>query len=264
MTHNRSNYWSCSKLADIILGVKKQKSYTSKEWKKWKSEAQTKHPIKFWIAEEGLDILQDIFLFIPDVVNTVFYYIRNRFIRKSHYLRTGLKPGYYYDLSGKILEGLFCGLVDFVEIEKAWLQVSWNCCDIEGTNKEKEKYLNSKYNLSWWRRKIGFRCPQAGLDYLEWEIGLKKESSTQAKVAKEVKELYLWWKNRINRPDSYEASGWDALCDTKRGDDFFDWGEPVKGEHEAFQKLREIEAQYEQEDTDMLIRLIKIREGLRT
>ena len=76
-----------------------------------------------------------------------------------------------------------------------------------------------------------------------------------------------------NRPDPYDASGWTAVCDEYRMEN----GAGVLGilretKNKALQKrkdrasklLTKIEAQYEKEDEDMMIRLIRVRHGLWT
>jgi len=56
----------------------------------------------------------------------------------------------------------------FVEVELAWFHLCWE-------NKEKRK----KYNMPWWAvgwwRVRTWRCPQAGLDNLEWQRNLTWE-----------------------------------------------------------------------------------------
>jgi cytosine/adenosine deaminase-related metal-dependent hydrolase len=93
----------------------------------------------------------------------------------------------------------------------------------------------------------------------------------QALAAREILELYMWWREvRPARPDPYKASGWTAYCERRRngGRDFFDLEDKTEEEAEqgrvASEQVSKIEAEYEQEDTDMLIRLIRVRDGLWT
>ena len=50
-------YWSCSKFADIIRGTPKLKWGNGDEWAQWKKAAREKHPMRYWIAEIGLNRL---------------------------------------------------------------------------------------------------------------------------------------------------------------------------------------------------------------
>ena len=97
--------------------------------------------------------------------------------------------------------------------------------------------------------------------------------SHQAKAAKEIKELYLWWTvTHRNRPDAYDASGWTAYCEASRlanggslsWDGHKDNPELKKMSDKAHKLLQKIEANYEKEDEAMMIRLIKIRNSLWT
>jgi hypothetical protein len=93
----------------------------------------------------------------------------------------------------------------------------------------------------------------------------------QAISAKNVYDLYIWWKDvRPNRPDPYEISGWSAFCDKREtaGDGMFRFDnmddEERKLSRQYREKLDAIEKSYEEEDEEMMIKLIKIRQDLWT
>jgi len=94
----------------------------------------------------------------------------------------------------------------------------------------------------------------------------------QALRAKELKELYVWWTETYrNRPDPYDASGWTAYCELSRlanGGKLNFSGDKSpalkKAGTQAHKELRKIEAAYEKEDEQMMIRLIKVRDALWT
>jgi phage/plasmid-associated DNA primase len=98
------------------------------------------------------------------------------------------------------------------------------------------------------------------------------ELTYQAKAAKEIIELYTWWTVTYrNRPDAYEASGWSAYCEASRlaNGGKLSWSgdkspELKKMSNTAHKLLRKIEADYEKEDEQMMIRLIKVRQSLWT
>ena len=277
----RSHYWSCSKFADWIRGTKKLSAGTSEEWHEWNTAAKMKHSFRYCLAEEGLDYLQKIVYYIPDKLNDTRYYINNRFVSCSHSLTAhprDIKPGQWQDVGNRFLPCLFNELVDFVEIEQAWNYCMWN--------DEEQK----KYNVPWWRsgwlRWRTWRCPEAGMEYLTWASGLVVdkdmgaepgekgygEPTYQAKAAKEIIELYTWWTTTYrNRPDPMEASGWTAYCEASRianggrlnfsGDKT---PELKKMSDKSHKLLRKMEADYEKEEEQMMIRLIKIRQSLWT
>jgi hypothetical protein len=167
--------------------------------------------------------------------------------------------------------------VDFVEIEQAWHHCLWN------------DEMKTKFETPWWRkgwlRWRTWRCPEAGLEYLRWAMTLtneefleegekhKAEPTYQAKAAKEILELYTWWKEVYpNRPDPHDASGWSAYCEAARVANGGKWGwsghkdnpELKKMSDKSHKLLQKIEKAYAKEDEEMMIRLIKIRESLWT
>jgi hypothetical protein len=98
------------------------------------------------------------------------------------------------------------------------------------------------------------------------------EPTYQANAAKEIIELYTWWTVTYrNRPDPYDASGWSEYCEASRqaNGGRLNFGEQDNPElrkmsNKSHKLLRKIEAAYEKEDEQMMIRLIKIRQSLWT
>jgi len=275
-----SNYWSCTPFADWVRGTRKLKSGTSEEWSDWQDKAKGYNPVRFWIAEEGLDKLQDFVTYPIRKIYDVKYYINNRYVTRTHALTAhprDIKPGDWCDVGSRFLPCLFNELVDFVEVEQAWSHIAW------GNKEDRAKYDAPFYASGWWRWRT-WRCSQAGLDHLDWAMNLtdvewldedKKhlaKPTNQALTAKEIKELYTWWTVTYrNRPDPYEASGWSDYCDSLRGKFGDNWigrssKEPsdVALREKAHKLLDEIEKAYEKEDEEMMIRLIKIRDSLWT
>lgn len=270
----RSHYWSCSKFAEKIRGIKKPTALTMTEWKKWKTQTRAKSPVRYWIAEEGLPLLQNIIMWIPDKIYSVKYYIINRWIDQTYALVAHshhIKPGEYRDLDFRILHCLFDELVDFVEIEKAYCQVRWS------DSKESKKY--KWWQVGKWRTRT-WRDASLGIAYLNWESTLTNEEflndndkhlkkpTSQAIAAQEILELYNWWKyTRPARIDPMDASGWTDYCEDRRErnigilEDDPDGEVDTKSMHTL---MHNMEIQYNDEDTAMLIRLINIRNHLWT
>jgi hypothetical protein len=267
------NYWTCTKFADWLRGTSKLGAATGKEWHEWEETARAKHPFRYWLAEEGLDRLQDIWCWIPDRINDIRYYINNRWVTQTHTLKAhprDIPRGSWRDVGNRFLPCLMNELVDFIEIEQAWVYCVW------------DDDARKKYNYPWWRRWYRqWRCPEAGIAYLKWasnltnkdfiEEGEEEVPTYQAIAAKEMLELYTWWKEVYpKRPDPYDASGWSAYCDMRRerGYHLLDMEDRTEEESAmrdtALAKSNEIEKAYNDEDEAMMIRLIKIRESLWT
>jgi hypothetical protein len=277
----RSHYWTCSKFADWIRGTAKLSAGTAEEWDNWTTQAKMKHSFRYWLAEEGLDHAQKFFYGPTDLLYAIKYYINNRWVTRTHSLTAhpqDIKPGQWQDVGNRFLPCLFNELVDFIEIEKAWSHIAW------GDKEARAKY-NPPFWASGWFRWRTWRCPQAGLDHLDWEMTLTNSDwceptdpnyskpTLQAERAKELKELYVWWTETYrNRPDPYEASGWSAHCDAMRvkypGSFMSSLNSKDPEDQEASNKahslLQQIEADYQKEDEDMMIRLIKVRDSLWT
>ena len=275
----RSHYWTIGKFADWVRGTPGPGALTSEGWDAWHTKAQAAHPIRYWIAEEGLDHLQKFVYYIPDKLNDVRYYINNRWVSNSHALTAhprDIQPGNWSDVGNRFLPCMFNELVDFVEIEQAWHHCIWS------------DDMKTKYDVPWyrkgWLRWRTWRSAEAGMEYLRWAETLtneefleegekhKAEPTYQAKAAKEIIQLYTWWTVTYrNRPDPYEASGWTAACEASRIANggrlnFSGDKDPVlkKASDKAHKLLQKIEADYEKEDEEMMIRLIKIRGSLWT
>jgi hypothetical protein len=276
----RTHYWTCSKFADWLRGTAKLKAGTSEEWDEWTTTAQMRHNFRYWLAEEGLDILQKIVYWPTDTLYSIKYYINNRWVSRTHSLTAharDIKPGQWRDVGDRFLPCLFNELVDFIEIESAWSHIAW------GSAEDKAKYAAPFWATGWFRWR-NWRCPQAGLDHLDWAMTLTNSDwcepdhkdygkpTHQAMKAKELKELYTWWTQTYrNRPDPYDVSGWTAACEAQRiangGKISFNAPkDPVlkKAQDKAHKLLQKIEADYEKEDEAMMIRLIKVRHGLWT
>lgn len=277
----RSNYWSCSRFADWLRGTMKPNSETSRGWHEWKNQAKQAHPVRYWIAEEGLDIVQDVLKWIPDRLYSIKYYVNNRWVTRTHALTAhprDIKPGTWCDVGYRFLPCLFNELVDFVEIEQAWHHVVWD-------SQAREQFKTPWWAHGWWRWRT-WRCPAAGLAYLDWASKLIHDEShgfsptdegygsptLQAISAREILALYHWWKEVYpHRPDPYEVSGWSQYCQEQRETTGYvlpDSEDETPDQREKTRRMldhiNKTEAEYESEDEEMMIRLIKVRRSLWT
>ena len=275
-----TRYFSCSKFADLVRGTAKPYAEDCKGWRDWETKAKTAHPFRYWIAETALDAIQNIIDWIPNNINNVRYYLNNRFITRPNALTAhprDIKPGDWCDLSHRLLPCMFNALVDFIECEKGSMQVMHNNDD----NKFDRPFWHKKWWLRWFMQ---YRNAEAGLAYLDWEMKLVRDeeyglSSTdalyntpteQAKNAEIMKILYLWWtEERPKRLDPYDVSEWTTLCELRRekyGTMF--WEDSTDEEKELLKRslaqIHELETMYDNEDTQMMINLINIRNSLWT
>jgi len=244
---------------------------TFREWDEWKTRAKSEEPFKYWLVETVPDWFRDRWRDLTTPYNNLRYAIRCRIFDRYHIIKTGLKPG-YSDCDTRMLHGMFNLLVDFVEVEKAWMHVVFDA-------EERKKRKHPWWSLGWTRFKA-FRDPQAGLAHLTWEATLDnptldeyQRSDQQAVTAREVLELYNWWKEvRPTRLDPMDASGWSNWCDLRSSKHpnrhLLDIEDETEEESQESRRILNectlIEKSYEDEDEAMLIRLVKIRKGLWT
>lgn len=278
-----SHYWSCTPFANWLRGTKKISAGTAEEWDEWHTTAKMRHNFRYWLAEEGLDHIQDFVTWPVRKLYDIKYYVNNRWVTRTHSLTAharDIRPGAWCDVGNRFLPCLFNELVDFVEIELAWWQIAW-------ADKEVKAKYEAPFWASGWFRWRTWRCPQAGLDNLEWQRNLRWSENEcaegspnvgkitpQAEKAQEILDLYTWWTEVYHqRPDPHDASGWSEYCKRKRqehGSEGLSFMKESKNPELrkagdlAIEQLRKIEAAYEAEDEAMMIRLIKVRNGLWT
>lgn len=250
MLKHRFNYWTCSKFADFIRGEKKPYSLQLHEWDEWKDKQKKERPIRYWLSDTLLDKLQDFFYFPYDVYSNVKSYVSNRWIDKTHYLKTGLKPGRYYELDTRILHGLFNELVDYVEIELASI-AKWNTYKTYTFKNGRcveavlDYFKDAEDTVEKTRRKIAEQ-PKTSPFYSSLMDSLAFDEQHLEQTS-QIKELYEWWtKIRPLRDDPYLT-----ISEETHGEKWVQLIESVLND------------QYN-EDTSMLIKLIKIRDRLWT
>lgn len=283
----RTHYWSCSKFANWIRGTPKPSAQTGKGWNDWHKIAKKSHPVRYWIAEEALDTVQNALWWPVDKLYDVKYYINNRWVTATHALTAHPKDiprGGWCDVGNRFLPCLFNELVEFVEVETAWSNVAWS-------KEAREKYNAPFYAWGWFRWRT-WRSAASGVEHLKWAMSLDNseflaedqkhlaQPTGQAIAAREILELYTWWKEVYpNRQDPHDLSGWSEWCNRRR-EKFKDEDEDAQlsalfsseddTEEEQADTRRildlsgKIEKEQEDEDTEMLTRLIKVRNHLWT
>lgn len=267
----RHEYWSSSKFANWLRDkarFTKPEAATMEEWHVWEQEARQKHPFMLWFTDEALNRIQDLVMWPADKLHDFRYYMKNRFFDQYYLIDTGLKRSQYHEVDDRMLHGMFALLVDYVECELAHMRVA---CDKE----KRKEFLRYRFPLL---RFSAIRSRELGEDHLKWEMSLDdpslneyEQSPSQAAAAREIFELYTWWKDvRPNRPDPMDVSGWTEYCAEQSLTDGLWFGrhdrtpEQQARVREMLDLTNEIEEQHNTEDENMLIRLIKIRRNLWT
>lgn len=164
---------------------------TIDEWEEYdtnfKKNAPTRHFIMKTIPSMWNKIAWPIAHRYTDIKN----WVRFRTYDKYHVLKTGLPPG-YNDKPEQMLHVNFNLLVDYVEVELAWLNY----------------ITDDSIKRPWWQER-NFRDRELGIKHLEWEMTLDdpnlpphERNMVQARTAKQLKSMYIWWTEvRPNRKE---------------------------------------------------------------
>lgn len=198
---------------------------TSEDFRQYEEMLKSNHPYMFWFENVFCDKLQRVVCYPYEIYSNIRAYISNRFITKPHYLDTKLKRGVWYDYDTRLLHGAFEAFVDYVEKEVGAMG-RWSKDDVVRDHAGAEKWTDRDWALY----------------YFDWEINETHEA--QAEAAKTKKMLYLWWKDvYLTRPDLYATV--DDSSKTR----------------EYYSSIHTEEARRNDEDTAMLIELVKVRQG---
>lgn len=289
----RSNYWGSSKVIDWLrerAGHEKPTSATSRGWKEWKAKYKAAHPKLYWFTEDFVDDVQDVINWPRDKINDLLNALNARFKDRYFGMTSTLSRWRYHEIDTRMLYCNFQTLVDYVEIELASNEL-WGYEDGKSTDHSKEFNHRQWHNSKVLRLFVPeWRSSAAGLKHLEWERNLRKDEgyygnwephiteakatgefgtlTRQAEKAEEVLTLYTWWTEiRPNRADPYDISGCNRYWEEKKmdaedilSDDLLN--DPDK--RRMYDVINTLEEQYNNEDTDMLVRLVKIRKSLWT
>lgn len=232
------NHWSLSKLSKFIrkqAGLENPSALSAEEWAEHEKLCKEKAPFIEWLTNDLFDKVQDFVMFIPDCIYSVKVFYRN-WKDKSHVLEGGFEVGQWVDRCTRFNTCLFYELEKFIEKEKGLDTLAW------------EKTL--VYDESW------------GYEKDHEDYG---KPTHQALAAMEQEAIYNWWKANKNR-DFFEESGLSALYEQYREGSESVWELFFKTETEERKSCRELldklESKFKQEEEEMLIRLIKIRDSL--
>lgn len=218
------------------------------------------------------------FRYPSELIEDLERFIAYRTYDKYHLLPTGLPPG-YSDPREQLINVSFTLLKNFVEVELAAIEFYHSKPKLPFF-KSFLYYLPYPFNYS-------IRSRELGLKYIEGMLELHKADEYSTKEYNdyhinfwnEVKFLYNWWYNRPDREEPMELSGLSLFDQTIRekynSESVFKFiknpnrststmefigNAAERQEHDRLaQLMKDIEKQQNQEDEEMLIRLVKIR-----
>jgi hypothetical protein len=240
------NYLFSIKIPRIVkkkLNIKAPYALSGCDWMEYESWLKENHPFVWWFEHKFMDKVQDLFCYAPKHLSAIKYYLKNRFIRETHNLQTNLKKGEYHEIDNRIIHGLFNTLVIFVEVEVANFH--------KKLNRDKKEYA-------------GFNNVDHAMAYFKFQIEQSEVVESHKNEHQEIIDLYEWWtKTRPSRVDPFEAFPTDkdylpGWCDKDISD------EEKEENYKRYESIAALEKEYQQEDEDMMIRLIKVRQWMWT
>lgn len=215
------------------------------------------------------------------ICNKVYYEIRNRFFAKYYRIDIREMPkGAWWDFDHKAFHVLLQMFEDFILNEKGASELSrWEY------NRKKEKARTSAQQyyeeLSWYERKFSKRKilkEKFAIEYLKWEIDLvndldtaeyeRKVRRSQSESAVEQLAIWKWWteiyKNRTDPFDTPEINEYyNNITTTPCENGNFLMNFPEKN-REKINAAHVEENRREEEDTEMMVRICKVRRSLWT
>jgi hypothetical protein len=215
---------------------------TSEDWSAHEENIRANHKAFHMISTVLWEIDLTLSWIKRKIIDDVIWWVRHRTTDVYHKVDTKLKPG-YYDKDTLMLHANFSLLVDYVETECARM----NNISVHSkfTDKSDRKFKPNE---------------EDGIEYLKWEIS--DCEGPQADTAKEVIDLYKWWKyGYLVWEDPYTMFDDVVFGDEKEEDCIFGKGSFSRMKMD---KIYEVEAWREAEIETNLIRLMKIRRGLWT
>lgn len=157
-------------------------------------------------------------------IRSLISYFRYRFVVKHHLIRTGLRPG-WWDTDTRMLYGMMALLAEFVEKEKPEDTIDW---DYDSDHAKTRDEFTTIYK--WWKE-YPMRQEEISDLLSKWH---------DCKFGKEGIGKYSGdWVAKLNEPDTEEA-------------------------RKLFSDLSIAEEKLENDEQDMLTRLVKIRRYLWT
>ena len=241
-------------------------SASSEEWEKIEDNMKTNHKVLHFI----FDTFPEFFWPLKRACNSIREWVMYRTYRRYHIIKTDLEPG-YYDADQLLLHGMFTVLKNYVEIECSHMFM-W-CMDNKLTKLEK---FMSRFRML--RRFLDLR--RFGMSYLKYDHIEGKEPSqfyegeleclqNQMKWEKEVLDLYIWWTvTRPSRLNDMDVSGLSLWYDEYPLDGniwkCFNNREGQEMWRILNKRNDEVEKKHNEEDAEMMIRLVKVRGHLWT
>lgn len=234
-------------LRRLWLFPRKEATWSLRHFGRLHDRMKQKFPKRYWLLEK---IPQYFYIIVDDFYVKPYHWFTYRFFNQYHELKLGLSPG-YRDPDTRILHANFQVLVEYIEKD---LATNFYYSERFKTRKNKKRLSITRFFP---QPRKNIRRPEDGLKYLDNQISTNLPSPfrmgtshtfgfTPAEVATEEKFLYLWWTRYRPQRLQYDSPlcrEYKRLSNDDRMSDAYDNAESF----------------YEDEDQEMLKRLVEIR-----
>jgi len=201
-------------------------------------------------------------------------WVRYRTTQRLHVVKTTLPPG-YYDADVRMLHAMFALVVDYVEIELAWLEfISMDKDHPLYEAYKKRLWLNNNFDV-FGIAEAFFRSKELGLHHI---IERTNDDDENKDFYTELFALYMWYTEILDeREDVAESERLDMsqepwvtynkkysgalILDARFA---LDHPDDYKKLHESLDRMNNLEDEFEKDDEKMLRRLLNIRTSLWT
>jgi hypothetical protein len=227
--------------------IKRLESGTLEEWDDWEENYKTKFPIRYWLTERLPSILT---VFRWSYIRDPIWWVKYRTTHQYHYIKTGLKPG-YYDTDHVLEKTLIAALKQHIEGE-----------------------VESFYYDEWKKVPKAKQFEFIVQKREEFIAELKAETeypTTQWVAEQEILDIYRWIKTDYETwKEEYYDVGVESfhkrmkeLGHDDRGIFGTKYPEPYKAEYHALlDAMHDLETKRRNEVDAMLLRIVKVRHSL--
>jgi len=209
--------------------------------KDYDDQQRKNHPVRWFFLQSVPNALEFLITILPTLYQDVKFWIRYRTTEKYHIVNTGLKPG-YYDTDNILTAAMWALLVDFVEVECAWMNIRF-----ESDKAKRTEYY--KHRTTLFQRKV--RVSEMGLDYLNFQI---ESDSRKTKPYNEIIAAYNFYKSELPALETELKAAWE---------EDIDYDNPVQRK-ENYKRIDTLEAKIHKLSTKHLSNIVKHRSYLWT
>lgn len=246
---------------DIAWQGKKVTGLTAEGWTDRKKWLQENMPWKYWAEDKLDDIRWSINHFIDRYIllEDVRYYLRNRFVTKTHLLRTDVKKGDWAEADTRLFDAIMLLNVDFLEKENNyrdnWIKEEcgeenfvpykpWEVYEVEKKERGEKNCIDGDPDDE----------NSYGMPPHQWQGALARW------------EVYKWFKETYPTYQTREDELYEQVKRGKGESIMEQFADKTNEEHNRaiYKQIHELEAQLSDEKIENMTKIIKHNESMWT